>query len=365
MDREAEASPPRDVPEAPSEASSVGGLSKGRRLISRLRREEIVLGVVLGLSAVLCWATGTGFQFESVFMRYVYFFVVKVMILLLATRLLLAVARAWHPHLPVVRRVKRWLFADGSGDLLRTDLEFSRGLLLLFVTLVVYSNVKIRVMYLNATIGDPLFQKLDHLVFGTRLWPWLERTFEAHDWLQALFGKIYFHDYMYMVFLVFLLYLRKDQLTIRWTFVSVALLYIVGILITVLYPSYGPCFVALERYEWIQHGGAPGIAGAQRGLLQLQIEFDRAQLAGGQPLAKAFGGIAAFPSLHVAHMALLAAIAWNTVRPYAYLMVLMALLTFVATMGFGWHYAVDGIGGVALALVVAWWTRRTVVGGNR
>jgi hypothetical protein len=82
-------------------------------------------------------------------------------------------------------------------------------------------------------------------------------------------------------------------------------------------------------------------------------------------MAKAFGGIAAFPSLHVAHMALLAAIAWNAARPYAYLMVLMTVLTFVATMGFGWHYAVDAIGGVGLALAVAWWTRRAVVGWYR
>jgi membrane-associated phospholipid phosphatase len=30
----------------------------------------------------------------------------------------------------------------------------------------------------------------------------------------------------------------------------------------------------------------------------------------------------------------------------------MAALTFVATMAFGWHYAVDAIGGIALAWAV-------------
>jgi len=65
-----------------------------------------------------------------------------------------------------------------------------------------------------------------------------------------------------------------------------------------------------------------------------------------------FMGIAAFPSLHVGHMAILTIVALRRYPIYSPLAAVMTSLTFVGTMAFGWHYAVDAFGGIALAWVV-------------
>lgn len=66
--------------------------------------------------------------------------------------------------------------------------------------------------------------------------------------------------------------------------------------------------------------------------------------------ARAFLGIAAFPSLHVAHMAIMLVVALRTVPFYALWMAWATTATFIATIGFGWHYAIDGVAGILLAV---------------
>jgi membrane-associated phospholipid phosphatase len=67
-------------------------------------------------------------------------------------------------------------------------------------------------------------------------------------------------------------------------------------------------------------------------------------------MVPAFLGIAAFPSLHLGHMIILLVVALHTWRPFAYFMAAVTLLTFVSTIGFGWHYGIDAVGGILLAL---------------
>ena len=91
------------------------------------------------------------------------------------------------------------------------------------------------------------------------------------------------------------------------------------------------------------------LANTQRNLWRFFAYVIQAGRADMEVRGQVFMGIAAFPSLHVGHMALLTVVAIKRYPIYAPVAALMAFLTFVATMGFGWHYAVDSIGGVALA----------------
>ena len=68
-------------------------------------------------------------------------------------------------------------------------------------------------------------------------------------------------------------------------------------------------------------------------------------------------GVAALPSLHVAFHWLFALQARPLGRGLTALFALMTLLTFVGSLRTGWHYAVDGYAGVALA-TLAWWAAR-------
>jgi hypothetical protein len=335
-------------------AEEVSDRASGSRLLGIVRPEEWGLLAILLACVVLCLAMGSGFSGSRVFSQYFAFFAGKVLLVFFLTRLLFGFAVRWAPA-PGSRfeRAKDFVFgrSHSRSELLKTDIEVCRGLVALFTTLTVYTNVKLRIPIINPFVGDPSFQRIDDAIFGKSLWPWLERTTQASESLRNFLESVYFHDYIYFVLLVLLLYLRHDRLGLRWLFQAVAYTYILGVLITLAYPTLGPCFVRREDYEWIQQSMGM-LADTQRNLWRYFSYVVQAGRADMDVTGQVFMGIAAFPSLHVGHMALLSFVAWKRYRVYTPVVVLMAALTFVATMAFGWHYAVDAIGGIALAWAV-------------
>jgi membrane-associated phospholipid phosphatase len=73
---------------------------------------------------------------------------------------------------------------------------------------------------------------------------------------------------------------------------------------------------------------------------------------------KMYYGVAALPSLHVAVLALFA-IATRPWRGLSIALWVLTAVTFVGSLALGWHYAVDGYLGVALAWG-CWWVARRI-----
>lgn len=340
------------------DAESIGERVSERPLASRLtalvRPEEWLLLGVLSLCVGLCVAYGYGFEGSRVLSQYFAFFAGKVLLVFGLTRFLFWLAARWDPPGGSLgERLKHFVFGHETSraEILRTDLEMCRGLIVLFCSLTVYTNVKLRIPLINSFVGDPSFQRIDDAIFGTEIWPWLERSVQSNEMLRSLLESVYFHDYMYFVLLILLLYLRHDRLALRWTFQAVAFTYTLGVLITLAYPTLGPCFVRREDYEWVREL-APMVGETQHRLWRFFSYVIRTGRADAHVQGQVFMGIAAFPSLHVAHMWILTLVAMKRHRIYTPIVALMTLLTFVGTMGFGWHYAVDAIGGIALAWAV-------------
>lgn len=65
-------------------------------------------------------------------------------------------------------------------------------------------------------------------------------------------------------------------------------------------------------------------------------------------------GISAFPSMHNASSLLFALAAWKLSRRAGLVFAVYCLVILVGSVHLGWHYAVDGYAGLALALV-CWW----------
>jgi membrane-associated phospholipid phosphatase len=65
-------------------------------------------------------------------------------------------------------------------------------------------------------------------------------------------------------------------------------------------------------------------------------------------------GIASMPSLHVAIHALILFWMWKRETPLRAFWLIAVLLTFLGSLASGWHYALDGYAGLALA-GLAWW----------
>lgn len=320
-----------------------------RRLARAVRPEEWLLFALWAFGAMLCLRSGTGFDFGPVFVRYMKFFATYALVLILSTRVLFALAEAWRPSHPAAQRVRRFVFGETRGwvSIVAIDIEFARGLLLLFANLSVYSNIKVRIPALNPEIGDALFIAWDNALFGADFAPWLEQYTQDNPWLSRFLADTYKHDYLWMVVLLWVGYLRRDTVALRWIFAATCLTYITAILITVGYPSMGPFFMEPDRFRWVND---TGVGGAQRFLKKVYNQNLAALQAGERIGGRSFAGIAAFPSLHIGHMVVMGWAAIRLMPLYAVWMLGVTIVTFFATVAFGWHYAVDAIGGAILAI---------------
>ena len=354
-------------PESPAPAMVATPARRG--VLAFVRREEAMLLWLLLLGIALCVSSGTGFTPGPVIAGYFAFFTPYLLYCFALTRVVALARGRWRMAGGAGRlggRLAAWLGrpsegagpalsegagpapADGAG-LLAADLELVRGIVLLLVSLTVYTNIKARIPFINRAVGDGAFLALDRLLLPDGLIPWIERTTAASARLADLLTSVYFHDYLWMVVLVALFWVRGDRARLRWTFVSVCFVYLLGILMTAAYPSYGPFFFERERFAWLAE---TPVGLAQRGLAGTLVASTRTVAEGGALVAQPFSGVAAFPSLHVAHMVILMVIAWRPWRLFALFVGVIALLTTIATVAFGWHYLVDAVGGAALAAVV-------------
>jgi hypothetical protein len=315
-----------------------------------IRKEERwLIGLIL-LTIFVYLSSGTGSDLYYVFDGYLRAFGYLVTYLFVVSRLLFRLDEWWTPRTRAGTWGKRFLFGDPEtrADTLSADVELGRGIFMLFFTLAVYSNLKVRIPFINQADGDPAFLAMDApfrgLVVATEDW------FRGNPAVSSFFGGIYMHGYRYMMILVFIVHLRRDTFTLRWLMNSVCFTYLIAILVTAAYPSMGPCFLEPGRFAFIE---GP-VKDAQRGLAGYYA-FQLEQFTAGKPVkADIFSGIAAFPSLHVGHMIIMLVVALRAWRGYAWFMAVIATLTFIATIGFGWHYVVDGIGGALLAAGVTY-----------
>ncbi len=119
--------------------------------------------------------------------------------------------------------------------------------------------------------------------------------------------------------------------------------YYIGVLSYHVLPSYGPAYIyASASPEFV----SPVTHGTQQLLLRHVQEVRRdASTATIQPWLY----IAAFPSLHVSHVLILA---WYVRRQRMALVLAscFAVATALSTLYLGWHYACDWLGGVAVAV---------------
>ena len=76
-------------------------------------------------------------------------------------------------------------------------------------------------------------------------------------------------------------------------------------------------------------------------------------------------GISAMPSMHVGTSVLFAILGFSAGKKWlGYLMSVFAFLIFIGSIHLGWHYAIDGYAGAAIA-VACWWISGKIVAWDR
>jgi len=251
--------------------------------------------------------------------------------------------------------VKRKSLSDILGEFLRAIRttaadwkswhEFLRTLVALKICMTVYCHLKQEIPLLNSTIYDQELAAIDQAV---------HLGYDPVAESLALAGSIWFVrlvDLAYICWFLFkapvlLFFLFQPRYQIRWQFfTSFLLVWMIGGTFAIWFPSLGPIYVEPHLFEQIS---APFAQEVQAGLwdhyqqLQANPEKYRIQI---------YEGIAAFPSLHVAIVALYAV----ALRKFGW--VFWPALAYCCVMQFGsvllgWHYAIDGYFGAVMAVAI-------------
>lgn len=183
-------------------------------------------------------------------------------------------------------------------------------------------------------IEAPLFNWLGQFTLDVRFWDALYHSAWAFE-LAAVFALI--------------LVSRGGQVVLRFC-LSLILLFYLGRALGLLNPVMGPAFFQPQLFGHLNGS----VSGAAVQLVEAVI-MDPANL---NRSAVLLGGVSAMPSLHLGMVTL--AVYWLAVASRRSLAVTLPWLALVwcATLILGWHYLLDGLGGVLLALCCAWLSTR-------
>ena len=144
------------------------------------------------------------------------------------------------------------------------------------------------------------------------------------------------------------LFFAHERADLRRNFaLATGLLWTLGVLGYLAWPSLGPCFASPDVLDPIRTQ-IPSAIGLQNTLWQQYLSMVRGR-GGLLPSFQPLYGVAAMPSLHVGAHALFAFWARRHERWLFVPMAVATCLTFLGSIGTCWHYAIDGYAGVGLA----------------
>lgn len=167
----------------------------------------------------------------------------------------------------------------------------------------------------------------------------------------AAWDKLYHSCWGIQLFAAFALVLvgRGPRIVLHFC-VSLILMFYVGRFLGLLNPVMGPAFFRPEFFGHLD-GSFTAIA-MQRVAAMLAMDPAQALGSGGMLL----GGVSAMPSLHVAMVSVTAYWLAAAKRWTMFVTVPWVLMVWAATVVLGWHYILDGAGGIALGAACVWAT---------
>lgn len=227
--------------------------------------------------------------------------------------------------------------------------------LLFKVVLIVYGLIKQSIPLVHRQLFDEALLKQDIFLHLGRN-PMLEIVGVFAGWGDGFIDLAYISWYPVLGSMLMVLLMQRDRMIMEWGIFSLFSLWIIGGLFALAVPSLGPVYI---NPEWFADLSIPHAR-----MIQGQLWQHYQQVVSGAEATKYYNyeGIAAFPSLHVAIVALYSAVLWRISRIGAWLMIAYTVVVQIGSVFLGWHYAVDGYVGILLALVIAGTSQRLFFG---
>jgi hypothetical protein len=261
----------------------------------------------------------------------------------------------------------RWIAGRNWPEILMLRIPLALG----FTTAIGYLYISFKVNIANfapytwdhffAAIDRTLFLGHDPGIFLHQLFPDVGAT--------LIFNMLYLIWFLAMQMAIFSIAFLPARHPLRLTFLlAFGLNWVVaGVILAILFPAAGPVY--MERIT-----GDPMFEPLME-LLYRQAETyyiialeSQEWLWDGYTLAEvAPAGISAFPSLHLGIATTCACLGFAASRVVGWLATVFTLGIMISSVHLGWHYAIDGIAGIALAIVfwrisarvTSWWLART------
>lgn len=189
---------------------------------------------------------------------------------------------------------------------------------------------------------DPLLWSIEAPVFE-----WLSGvTFNTARW-----DRIYHGAWPLEMFAIFVMaLLMRDARQLMAFCFSFILLFYLGRFLGLINPVMGPAFF---HPEYFAH-----LAGSASGSAMHLVAQVMADPPAAHRSAILLGGVSAMPSLHVGMVALTAWWLYEARRWTALLTLPWVIVVWAATILLGWHYILDGVGGIVLACLCTAFTKR-------
>lgn len=214
-----------------------------------------------------------------------------------------------------------------------------------------YANLKPAVLLINHRQYDASLESMERALFGGVL---------PTQWLleRSSAAALHFWDGVYGSFTLFMFVSVTIALHYQGLVGGSRLLlaYCIGLFVDVFFtlwiPSLGPIFV---HPDWFA-----AMSGSHSDTVRGYLLFTVRQYADSPGTTYVYAGVSAMPSYHVYAWAC-GLYYWRRLPGWLLAAgILLNLLNWISTVVLGWHYALDGLAGILLALPATWVVARVI-----
>ncbi len=223
-----------------------------------------------------------------------------------------------------------------SGKINITLIKVIRNWIPIVIFLMAYENLGNLVRFINPHDADPVLIKIDEFIFfGVNPILWLEQY--IRPWFSEVMHICYVNYYPFLPILGFFLYMSRDYYEFRNVIVSAALGFYIGYIGYLLVPTVGPRYYMADMFT-ISVQGTTMFSDTVYMILK-QLKSTRRDC---------------FPSLHTAITVIVTTFAYKYRRWLFWFLLPLNIGIVMATMYLRYHYVIDVLAGLVLAIFCVW-----------
>src|SRR6266446_12630 len=228
--------------------------------------------------------------------------------------------------------------------------------------MVTFSALKEVIPLIRPFSWDQAFVRWDRVLgFGRAPWEWLQPVlgYPAVTWAIN-----YAYDFWFIVVFAALIwqafFARGGVARMQFLLAFAISWFVAGNVLAVVFSSAGPCYYGLLYGSDPYAAQMAYLRAVNQNWPLASVEIQDYLWQSYVKTRGANFGISAMPSMHVVTTALIALICWRTNRRLGIALVVYTAIVVIGSVHLAWHYAVDGIAGIALALVF-WYVAGVIV----